>query len=307
MTAQGRENDREGAADGARIWQMYADEIGLPEARSMPSDDSGRGPGQPATPTGRWRRVVVKSVRGVAVAAAVVVALIAVAAVGVQLRAAFGPVQHRPPTSASREADPSDTSVPRSEPSTPAGPGRDVAAADPRTPSAPAAPAPVAPAPVAPAPAAPVRAQQTPTDAVPATPAESSPSAAYRSDATAPKKPVVTERKPEPANLTYRINFDFGSDVIDAEAKRTLDKIARAMKANPDWLLVIEGHTDAHGTPEYNRSLSQRRAQAAKAYLESAGISPRRLSAVGFGDSRPVAPNAGELGFLNRRVELHRL
>jgi len=77
------------------------------------------------------------------------------------------------------------------------------------------------------------------------------------------------------------------------------------MKANPDWQLTIAGHTDAHGPPSYNMALSERRAQAAKAYLESSGISAQRLRASGFAGSRPLAPNDGPLTFLNRRVEFH--
>ena len=111
--------------------------------------------------------------------------------------------------------------------------------------------------------------------------------------------PVSPER-------AYRVTFEFGSDGINADSKRILDEIVVAMKANPDWRVAIEGHTDARGTEDYNRALSERRARAARTYLQSAGIAPGRLSAVGFGASRPVAPNDARGNVLNRRVELHR-
>jgi len=103
-----------------------------------------------------------------------------------------------------------------------------------------------------------------------------------------------------------RITFDFGSEGINAESKRTLDTIVVALKANPHWRIVIEGHTDAQGTPDYNRVLSERRAQAVEDYLEAAGIAPGRLRAAGFGASRPLAPNDARGNAVNRRVEIRR-
>lgn len=107
-------------------------------------------------------------------------------------------------------------------------------------------------------------------------------------------------------SLMFRISFDFGADDVDRESRRILDKVIVAMKANPDWRVAIEGHTDAHGAPDYNRALSERRAEAVRSYLQAAGVAPRRLSTTGFGAARPVAPNDAPGSALNRRVELHR-
>ena len=112
--------------------------------------------------------------------------------------------------------------------------------------------------------------------------------------------------KHESVNVTYRINFDFASDQINAESKQILDEIVVAMDANPRWRLTIEGHTDAHGTPAHNQALSERRAEAASAYLQLAGIGAERLSALGFGASRPLGPNTAIGSLRNRRVELRR-
>jgi outer membrane protein OmpA-like peptidoglycan-associated protein len=103
----------------------------------------------------------------------------------------------------------------------------------------------------------------------------------------------------------YGINFDSDSDVIRDESKPTLDKIASMLKAKAGWKLTVEGHTDSTSTPEHNLQLSERRAQAVKNYLQTAGTDPSRLKTAGFGATKPVAGNDSELGRAqNRRVEL---
>jgi outer membrane protein OmpA-like peptidoglycan-associated protein len=103
----------------------------------------------------------------------------------------------------------------------------------------------------------------------------------------------------------YGINFDSDSDVLRDESKPTLDRIAALLKAKADWKLTIEGHTDSTATAAHNQQLSQRRAEAVKAYLQKAGIDGARLKAAGFGATRPVAGNETEIGRAqNRRVEL---
>lgn len=107
-------------------------------------------------------------------------------------------------------------------------------------------------------------------------------------------------------DVMYRISFEFASDRINAESKQILDEIVVAMEANPSWRLMIEGHTDAYGTAAHNQALSESRAQAASAYLQSAGIGAERLSARGFGASRPLEPSTTLGNVRNRRVELRR-
>jgi len=103
----------------------------------------------------------------------------------------------------------------------------------------------------------------------------------------------------------YGINFDSDSDVLRDESKPTLDRIAALLKAKADWKLTIEGHTDSTATAAHNQQLSQRRAEAVKAYLQKAGIEGARLKAVGLGATKPVAGNETEIGRAqNRRVEL---
>jgi outer membrane protein OmpA-like peptidoglycan-associated protein len=103
----------------------------------------------------------------------------------------------------------------------------------------------------------------------------------------------------------YGINFDVDSAVIRDESKPTLDKIVAILKSDSAMKLMIEGHTDSSGTAEHNQILSQQRAESVKSYLVAAGVSLGRLSAVGFGASKPVASNSTATGKAqNRRVEL---
>jgi outer membrane protein OmpA-like peptidoglycan-associated protein len=105
----------------------------------------------------------------------------------------------------------------------------------------------------------------------------------------------------------YGINFDVDSAKIRDDSKTTLDKIVAMVKSNSAMKLIIEGHTDSTGTAEHNQVLSQQRAESVKSYLNAAGISSERLSAVGFGASKPVASNSTAMGKAqNRRVELVR-
>lgn len=103
----------------------------------------------------------------------------------------------------------------------------------------------------------------------------------------------------------YGILFDVDSTTIRPESKPVLDEVVRILKAEPAWRLTIEGHTDSAGDDAHNLKLSQGRAEAVKAYLVGQGIEAERLKATGFGESKPVAENATELGRArNRRVEL---
>jgi outer membrane protein OmpA-like peptidoglycan-associated protein len=77
------------------------------------------------------------------------------------------------------------------------------------------------------------------------------------------------------------------------------------LQENPTLRVEIAGHTDSDGSELYNLRLSQARAQAVVDYLVSRGISPDRLVARGYGESRPVAPNdTPENKQKNRRTEL---
>jgi outer membrane protein OmpA-like peptidoglycan-associated protein len=102
------------------------------------------------------------------------------------------------------------------------------------------------------------------------------------------------------------VYFDFDRAEIRPDSRPVLDEAAAILNANPDVrLVVVEGHTDALGSEEYNQALSIRRAEAVYQYLINAGVAPERMRTEGFGESRPVADNETEEGRAqNRRVEL---
>jgi OmpA-OmpF porin, OOP family len=100
------------------------------------------------------------------------------------------------------------------------------------------------------------------------------------------------------------INFKFNSDVITKNSYPILDKAAQVLKDYPDVKLEIQGHTDNKGGADYNKDLSQRRANSVRAYFVGKGIDESRLTAVGYGLEMPIADNKTEKGRAkNRRVE----
>jgi outer membrane protein OmpA-like peptidoglycan-associated protein len=104
--------------------------------------------------------------------------------------------------------------------------------------------------------------------------------------------------------VTHGINFDVDKATIKPESMGTLNMIVQVMKDNPDLKFDVEGHTDNTGSAPHNQTLSQQRSEAVKAQLISMGIDPGRLSAKGFGDTKPISDNASPDGRANnRRVE----
>ncbi len=93
---------------------------------------------------------------------------------------------------------------------------------------------------------------------------------------------------------------------LEDKSKSELDKLASFLRTNPKVKLEIGGHTDNTGSPEHNKDLSTRRAKAVYDYLTTSGkIDTKRLSYVGYGDSKPIVPNTTEAGKAkNRRTEV---
>ena len=102
------------------------------------------------------------------------------------------------------------------------------------------------------------------------------------------------------------VTFASGSAELTGEAKAILDEVVRAMKANGKVEITVESHTDNRGLAESNMDLSRRRAASVVNYLSDVGgIDQSRMSAVGYGESRPVQSNRTAVGRLsNRRVEI---
>ena len=100
------------------------------------------------------------------------------------------------------------------------------------------------------------------------------------------------------------IQFESGKSVIKNASFVILNQIAQVIKDNPTFLIEIKGHTDNVGDPANNLILSKDRATAVRDYLVKNGISDKRITANGYGDTKPVASNVTSAGRrLNRRVE----
>jgi OmpA-OmpF porin, OOP family len=119
--------------------------------------------------------------------------------------------------------------------------------------------------------------------------------------------PVFTGKDAE-LNTTYvleNIQFEFNSYALMPESYYDLDKLAAYLLNRPDILLELSGHTDDIGDDAYNDVLSNRRAKSAAAYLISKGVARSRISAVGYGESRPlIHDETEEARETNRRVEI---
>ena len=100
------------------------------------------------------------------------------------------------------------------------------------------------------------------------------------------------------------IFFDTGKATLRPESTAELERLQKLLAEQPTIKLEMAGHTDNVGKPAANQDLSQYRAQAVVAYLTQHGIAPDRLTAAGYGDTRPVSTNTTKLGRqLNRRTE----
>jgi len=101
------------------------------------------------------------------------------------------------------------------------------------------------------------------------------------------------------------IKFDTGKSTIKPVSFPILDAVVKVMAENPTYKLIIGGHTDNVGAEGMNMTLSQNRAEAVSVYLIGKGVSPERISATGFGLTKPVDDNSTVAGRTrNRRVEL---
>ncbi|MBN1627024.1 MAG: peptidoglycan-associated lipoprotein Pal [Deltaproteobacteria bacterium] len=86
-----------------------------------------------------------------------------------------------------------------------------------------------------------------------------------------------------------KIYFDYDRADLKPEAQATLEEKAKFLEDNPSCSVTIEGHCDERGTNEYNLALGERRADAAKKFLTSLGISSDRVTTVSYGEEKPVA------------------
>jgi OOP family OmpA-OmpF porin len=119
------------------------------------------------------------------------------------------------------------------------------------------------------------------------------------------KAPEVEQKILEKGRATLDVKFDFGKAVVKQKYYKDIQSVAEVMKKYPDLKIVIEGYTDNVGGKKYNLNLSQKRAEAIKNIMVTKfNIEPSRLTAKGFGESKPIASNSTKDGRQkNRRVE----
>jgi peptidoglycan-associated lipoprotein len=119
-----------------------------------------------------------------------------------------------------------------------------------------------------------------------------------------PPAPAPPAPAPEPAEEAMKfenIRFDFDKAFIREDAKPILQAVAAYLKKNPGAKILIEGHCDERGTSEYNVALGDRRAHAARKYLEGLGVQGSRLSTISYGEERPLDPGHDEAAWAKNR------
>nr|WKN37942.1 OmpA family protein [Tunicatimonas sp. TK19036] len=118
---------------------------------------------------------------------------------------------------------------------------------------------------------------------------------------------ATVERVGEGIKITFDsgLLFDFDSDDLRGVTEQDLSEMAETLKKYSDTNILIEGHTDATGSDDYNQDLSEERAASVANYLQQLGVERSRVTTHGYGENQPVAENDTEAGRQqNRRVEV---
>jgi len=124
-------------------------------------------------------------------------------------------------------------------------------------------------------------------------------------DAGAANKDMGSDLKTNCHVAIYGVLFDFNKSTLQPASDPVLQQILDLLKKNPTQKIEVQGHTDNVGGDAYNQTLSEARAKAIVTWLTLHGIAADRLTAKGFGKTRPIADNATDAGRAkNRRVEI---
>ena len=119
--------------------------------------------------------------------------------------------------------------------------------------------------------------------------------------APAPPAMMVKPSEFSPNANLKTIYFDFDKYNIRPDDAKTLDGDAAWLKANPNNLVLIEGHADERGTNEYNLALGEKRAKAAMNYLVAQGVQASRVTIISYGEERPVCAEKTEACWAKNR------
>ena len=122
--------------------------------------------------------------------------------------------------------------------------------------------------------------------------------------------PVLTPeeqqaQKEQELRKEHVIYFDFDRSDVQPQFAEIIQAHGNYLIANPSVKVLIEGHADERGTPEYNIALGERRAKAVEKYLQRMGVSPNQMSVVSYGEEKPIDFSHTDEGFAkNRRAVL---
>ena len=105
----------------------------------------------------------------------------------------------------------------------------------------------------------------------------------------------------EALRAEHIIYFDFDVSTVNDQFATILDAHAKFLTENADVNVLIEGHADERGTPEYNIALGERRAKSVIAYLEGMGVPATQLSVVSYGEEKPMVKDRSEDAFTKNR------
>ena len=111
----------------------------------------------------------------------------------------------------------------------------------------------------------------------------------------------IKRQEIETLRSKHIIYFDFDVSNVNSEFATVLDAHAAFLNANTDVNVLVEGHADERGTPEYNIALGERRAKAVVTYLENMGVSATQLSTVSYGEEKPMVKDRSEDAFAKNR------
>ena len=103
------------------------------------------------------------------------------------------------------------------------------------------------------------------------------------------------------AGVPYRVFIATNKSSLTTKSRETLRKQATYLRKNKNLNVTIEGHADERGTREYNLALGERRANAARDYLMTYGISGKRISVISYGKEKPVNPASTPLAWSQNR------
>lgn len=109
----------------------------------------------------------------------------------------------------------------------------------------------------------------------------------------------------EKLRAEHIVYFDFDTSTVSSEFSAILDAHAKFLNERSNTRVLVEGHADERGTPEYNIALGERRAKAVVTYLENMGVSSSQISVVSYGEEKPMVKDRSESAFAkNRRAVL---